>query len=148
MNKIISFRFKILIGFILIPLQHIVAMELTADPEKLPVHKAFKTSVSTTNESINITWEIAPEYYLIDSSLKLEVLNQNKAIVLSEPLIFPKDELIDSDGKNIHKLFTKMIYPYSKSSPGEITIRASFIGCHSDGECYPKSEIVQAILIP
>lgn len=114
------------------------AQDFSNDDEFLPVEEAYQVLVEITDSGIDMTWNIAPGYYLYQERFKLQARTTNTVIDL--PLTF-------EEGKTkFDEYFNKELVVYYYSTivkadlpeldyPYELVVHS--MGCADAGLCYP-----------
>lgn len=99
----------------------------------LPVDEAFRLSVQRTNAgNVELTWQIAPDYYLYQDRLSIEVLPKGAEAEINKPI-----------GQAYHDRFYGDIRIYRGSVRVTVdpksagALRVHWQGCADAGLCYP-----------
>src|SRR5690606_19399613 len=117
---------------------HSAAQDFSNDDEFLPVEEAYQVLVEVKDTGIEMTWNIAPDYYLYQERFKLIARNAESSVEL--PLVFEEgktkyDEYFDKE---------LVVYYYSTvvtserpnlALPYELVVHS--MGCADAGLCYP-----------
>jgi thioredoxin:protein disulfide reductase len=114
----------------------------------LKPEEAFEFSANVKNENtIYVSWEIAPHYYLYREKIKLELVDANgvKLGDFSIPKGTPKhDEAFGNVEIFSGDLNFNVPLIRENSTIKTVTLRASFQGCAERGVCYPpmKKDVI------
>lgn len=107
------------------------ALPAWSNAEFLAPDQAFQLSVeSLTTNSAQLSWKIAPHYYLYHDQFKLQV-NQ-KPVALS----LPKGKMIDDPTFGRTEVHYQQVNAQFKAEPNSQYL-VMWQGCSSDGLCYP-----------
>jgi thiol:disulfide interchange protein DsbD len=111
-----------------------------ADDEFLPPDEAFRFSGEVTGpNALQLTWQIAPDYYLYKS--KVKVATDSALVQLGTPE-FPKgDEKTDEyfGTQEVYHHLLEVTVPFSRAGPdaGKFAAKVTYQGCAEAGLCYP-----------
>lgn len=105
-------------------------------PEFLPVDQAYKLTTSVTdNQRIQISWDIAPEYYLYQHQLKAVWQESGETVSLQLPAGLNKyDEIFE---KELEVYYDWLQYDIPKQN-GTLILHSQ--GCADAGLCYPPQK--------
>lgn len=107
----------------------------------LEPEQAFDFSASVkNNNTLSVTWKIAPDYYLYRQKIKLEIINSD-GVKLGDYFVpngQPKHDEAFGDVEIFHENLTFDV-PVFREDHGAQTVklRAYFQGCAERGVCYP-----------
>ncbi len=117
---------------------HVFAQDFSNDDEFLPVEEAYQVLVELGDEGIEMTWNIAPGYYLYQERFKLLARNASTSEELSLNFVEGKtkyDEYFDKE-LVVYYLSTVVTAPRpSIDPPYELVVQS--MGCADAGLCYP-----------
>ena len=115
------------------------------DPQPLTTNQAFQvTGTARDNQTILISWKIAPGYYLYRDKFHFNTTQSNHA-QLSPPLFPPESftKTIKGLGSSIvYKNTVTIIIPVLTSSLQTLPIQVHYQGCSEKGFCYPPTSKV------
>jgi len=107
--------------------------------EPLPAQDVFKVQVKAHDpNTLLLTWEIKPEYFLYQNRIKLSQTNSDYFETV--PMKLPKAQKhIDSLGHEvfIYRKALKVPVGVVGTHPGEAVINLCYQGCADNGFCYP-----------
>lgn len=105
--------------------------------EFLPVDEAFQYDVQALSEdTIRLSWQIAPGYYLYRK--RLEIQGQNGAL---EEVIYPEGETISDEFFGESEVYFNSAELVIRTGSAE-TIQLGWQGCAEAGLCYPPQQAV------
>jgi thiol:disulfide interchange protein DsbD len=126
---------------------------LTGGPggEFLPVDEAFKPIlIPVDGNNIDVTFQIAPDYYLYKEKLSVKALADN---VQLGNLDLPKgkdkyDEFFGEQEVYYDEVFARL--PVARATPEamELQLEIGFQGCAEAGLCYPPQTRVMTVQLP
>lgn len=131
---------RLLVSYILFSLLSIA----NAGPkplQPLPIDQAFALSASLFgNDTVLLTWTIAPEHYLYRERLKFFVDQPKNASIGS--IILPHgqsktDEILGT--YQVYKDKVTIPVPIINADPKESVVRVRYQGCSAEGYCYPPA---------
>jgi len=107
------------------------------DNEFLKVDQAFTFNFDQLNNTLNITFDIAPGYYLYRHQFKINGEN-----VTFSPVDLPKGKDHEDEFFGVQQIFTEQLsfsidIEQTKSNP---SISISYQGCAEKGLCYPPTK--------
>lgn len=117
---------------------HSTAQDFSNDDEFLPVEEAYQVLVEVKDTGIEMTWNIAPDYYLYQERFKLIARNAETSVEL--PLVFEEgktkyDEYFDKE-LVVHYFSTVVTAERPPLDlPYELVVHS--MGCADAGLCYP-----------
>lgn len=108
----------------------------------LPVDEAFSLTVERTPASIIANWKVAPGYYLYESRMSLQALDDQAVI---EDISFPLSAIEKEDPyfglQWIYHDAASMVASYHLATGAdkavEVRVRIKYQGCAEAGLCYP-----------
>jgi thiol:disulfide interchange protein DsbD len=112
-----------------------------ADDEFLPPDQAFKYSVAATADTVTVTWNVTPGYYLYRK--RLGFASETDGIDLGAPA-WPTGETHDDEffgEQEIYRGSQQFILPIERASeaPDRLELALKFQGCADAGLCYPPT---------
>jgi thiol:disulfide interchange protein DsbD len=122
------------------------------EDELLPPDEAFRFDANVNADgSINIWWQVAPDYYLYRDKIKLEIVDHSG--VTLDTLNLPEGELKNDEYfGNIavfHNLVESRVAVTSRPDAAtSVQLKASFQGCAERGVCYPPMSKTVALELP
>lgn len=127
------------------------AAEKTGD--FLPMTEAFQASVEQTKGYIELTWDIAPGYYLYQSKFSFELVDQNEQIViggLGKPDYSPAPVEIHDEFFGDVLIHSEIVVIRLKKAGLEAvgsqqSLQIEYQGCAKAGLCYPPSKLLLAL---
>lgn len=123
-------------------------IELSTEPEFLPVDQAFKPTASQDGDHLRVHWQIADGYYLYKDRISISDGATGQTI---EPLTFKtvgkikQDEYFGEVEVFLHEAEVEARPPSHNASERELKIR--YQGCAEAGLCYPPQTLT-ALFIP
>lgn len=110
--------------------------------------QAFKLSVLALDaNTLNVIWDIQPNYYLYHDKLSIAVQGAKY-----KPIDLPKGKIKDDAlfGKvEVHKQRLAVSIPlYDIQTPDDISLTIQYQGCWEGGVCYPPQEKTLKIALP
>ncbi|HSD73966.1 MAG TPA: protein-disulfide reductase DsbD [Steroidobacteraceae bacterium] len=123
----------------------------SSDDEFLPPDEAFRFSGEVTGpNTLQLTWQIAPEYYLYKS--KIKVATDTTLLQLGAP-DFPKGEEKTDEYFGTQEVYHHLLdvaVPFSRAGPaaGNFTARVTYQGCADAGLCYPPITKTIDLVLP
>jgi thiol:disulfide interchange protein DsbD len=116
--------------------------------ELLRPEQAFEFSANVKNDNtLYVSWEIAPNYYLYREKIKLELIDSN-GVKLGDFTIPKGSPKHDESFGNVEIFSGDLNFnvPLNRENKAAqtVTLRASFQGCATRGVCYPpmKKDVV------
>ncbi|MCH9744348.1 MAG: protein-disulfide reductase DsbD [Gammaproteobacteria bacterium] len=113
-----------------------------AHVEPLTADQAFQvTGTARDNQTILISWKIAPGYYLYRDKFHFKTMRTHQA-VLSQPIMPPESFTKSIPGLGSFKAYKNnvtIIIPVLRSKQATLPIQVSYQGCSDDGFCYPPT---------
>ena len=122
-----------------------------ADDEFLPPDEAFRFSGELTGpNTLHLRWEIAPDYYLYKS--KVKVASDSSLVQLGAPDL-PKGEEKTDEYFGTQEVYHRLLeadVPFSRASPAaaNFTVRVTYQGCAEAGLCYPPITKALELVLP
>jgi thiol:disulfide interchange protein DsbD len=119
--------------------------------EFLPPDEAFRFSGEVTGpNSLQLTWQIAPDYYLYKA--KIKVASDSTLVQLGAP-DFPKGEEKTDDYFGTQEVYHHLLdvsVPFARAGPaaGNFTARVTYQGCAEAGLCYPPITKTLELVLP
>ncbi|MGB9150564.1 MAG: protein-disulfide reductase DsbD [Burkholderiales bacterium] len=109
------------------------------EDEFLPVEQAFKVSLNSDNNKVQVDFVPAEGYYLYKDRLNFSVKNTNEGSL--SPVLLPKGEIKEdpSFGKVevYHHPFQAAFELNPAAAEGATDVQVGFQGCSEKGLCYP-----------
>lgn len=115
-----------------------------AEPDFLPVDQAFEFNQIAADDSLNVSWQIAPEYYLYKDRIK--IITDNPSVTLGDATFSQSGEQKDDPNFGLVTVFhnlVEMSVPVvldSKGQPGIFEFTITYQGCAEAGLCYPPQK--------
>ena len=119
--------------------------------EFLPVDEAFKPIlIPVDGNTVDVTWQIAPGYYLYKDKISVKVLSGN---VQLGQLDLPKgklkfDEYFGESEVYVDDVFARL--PLARATPKamQLELEVSYQGCADAGLCYPPTTRIVTTSLP
>jgi len=115
------------------------AMQQTQQPEFLPVEEAYQVELQTTDQSVNIEFNIAPGYYLYRHRFSVRDSNGSTLQFNIEPGEPKHDEFFGDVEVYYH--YTELHIPRDQLSSTPQQLDIGYQGCADAGLCYPPETI-------
>ena len=122
-----------------------------ADDEFLPPDEAFRFSGEVTGpNTLQLTWQIAPDYYLYKA--KIKVASDSTQVQLGAPDLPKGEEKTDEyfGTQEVYHNLLDVSVPFSRAGPsaGNFTARVTYQGCAEAGLCYPPITKALNLVLP
>jgi thiol:disulfide interchange protein DsbD len=121
------------------------------DDEFLPPDEAFRFSGEVTGpNTLELNWQIAPDYYLYKS--KIKVASDSTLVQLGTPDLPKGEEKTDEyfGTQEVYHNLLDVSVPFSRAGPsaGNFTARVTYQGCAEAGLCYPPITKTLDLVLP
>ncbi|MCB1625736.1 MAG: protein-disulfide reductase DsbD, partial [Pseudomonadales bacterium] len=120
-----------------------------ADDEFLPPTEAFRYSVTSDGNSIAVSWDVTPGYYLYLKRMGLAT--DAPGVILGEA-IYPAGEMHEDEYFGKQTVFRgqfTVTAPISGAAPGSvIPLKLKLQGCADAGLCYPPTTWQTSVTLP
>lgn len=108
----------------------------------LKTEQAFELSVIVDDaDNLKIIWQIAPEYYLYQNSLNIELISRQSPKHAQLPLTLPQTKIIDDPFFGEQRIYENQLElsvpPERLKDVAPIGINIHYQGCAAAGLCYP-----------
>ncbi len=127
-------------------------LNLFEEEKLLPAEQAFQFSAHVIDaNTIQVTWNIAENYYLYREKIQLQLLNATniKLLHYTVPRGTPKHDAAFGDVEILHNTLSfKLPLARTGLAAQNIKLKASFQGCAERGVCYPPMDKTIDLWLP
>ncbi|MDF3054840.1 MAG: thiol:disulfide interchange protein [Gammaproteobacteria bacterium] len=107
----------------------------------LPTEQAFTLSTKFFgNDTIVLTWNIAPDHYLYKDRISFKIIEPNSANIGA--ILMPNGQLHENELFDKYETYSNRItipIPIINLDPKETLLAATYQGCAKSGYCYPPT---------
>jgi thiol:disulfide interchange protein len=132
------------------------ALALAASPalafdesDLLPVDQAFQLQASAPQrDAIELSWKIAPGYYLYRHRIKVVASSGFTAGELALPEGHKKHDEFFGEVETYREQLHATLAGQADAGSGEVTLQVSYQGCADAGVCYPPQKRTLKVALP